>query len=224
VASAAARLRHLAEQAEPGSDAQLQLVQTFAAVQPGGEHATWLRGLLEGTEVLEGLAVDTDMRWTLLTALARVGAATEAEIEAEHQRDRTATGREHAAEALAAIPTPEAKAAAWRRAQEEDLPNSVLASVAAGFTASTDRALLGPYIEPYFAMLDTVDRKGSHAIVEILVRGFYPLTLASQELHDATQRWLDEHPDAPAALRRLVVENRDPVARALKAQARDADA
>jgi aminopeptidase N len=53
---------------------------------------------------------------------------------------------------------------------------------------------------------------------------FYPRTLASQELHDATQHWLDTNPDAHPALRRLVAENRDPVARALRAQARDAEA
>ena len=51
-----------------------------------------------------------------------------------------------------------------------------------------------------------------------------PDFLVDRDLHDATQAWLDTHPDAPAALRRLVVENRDPVARALAAQARDAGA
>ena len=55
-----------------------------------------------------------------------------------------------------------------------------------------------------------------------LVFGFYPRPLANRRLHDASQAWLDSHPDAPAALRRLVVENRDPVARALEAQDRDA--
>ena len=57
-----------------------------------------------------------------------------------------------------------------------------------------------------------------------VVYGFYPRPLVDRELHDATQAWLDAHPEAPAALRRLVVENRDPVARALAAQARDAGA
>jgi len=224
-ATAAARLRSLAEAAEPGSDAQLQLVTTYAAVQPGGDHATWLRGLYDGSDALDGLAVDTEMRWTLLTSLAATGAATEAEIDAEHERDRTATGRERAEQARAALPTPEAKQAAWRRGvDEEGLPNSVLEAVGAGFGRAQDPGLLAPYVERYHAMLDDVGTRSSHAIIEILVSGFYPMALASRELHDATQAWLDAHPEAPASLRRLVAENRDPVARALRAQARDADA
>jgi aminopeptidase N len=100
----------------------------------------------------------------------------------------------------------------------------VLQAVATGFGTALDRTLLEPYVEKYHAMLNTVQDKGSHAIMEIVVTEFYPMPLADQRLLDATQQWLDDHRDAPAALRRLVVENRDPVARALRAQARDADA
>jgi aminopeptidase N len=35
---------------------------------------------------------------------------------------------------------------------------------------------------------------------------------------------LTAHPEAHAAMRRMVAENRDPIARALRAQQRDADA
>lgn len=225
VTAAAAGLRELALSAEPGSDAQLQLVGAYAAHQRGGDDAAYLRGLLDGTQVLDGLAVDTDMRWALLTSLAACGEATTDDIDAELQRDNTATGRERAEQARAALPTAEAKATAWRRGVEEDgLPNSVLEAVAAGFGNVHDTGLLEPYVEKYLAMLGTVETKTSHAIVEILVRGFYPMALADARLHAATEAWLTAHPDAPAALRRLVVENRDPVARALRAQQRDADA
>jgi len=58
--------------------------------------------------------------------------------------------------------------------------------------------------------------------VESLVYGFYPLPIADAALRDRTQAWLDANPQAPAALRRIVVESRDPVVRALAAQERDA--
>lgn len=225
LAAAAAALRELALSAAPGSDAQLQLVGAYAAHQGGGDDAAYLRGLVDGTQVLDGLAVDTDMRWALLTSLAACGEATTDDIDAELQRDNTATGRERAEQARAALPTAEAKATAWHRGVEEDgLPNSVLEAVAAGFGNVHDTRLLEPYVEKYVAMLDTVETKTSHAIVEILVRGFYPMALADARLHEATEAWLTGHQDAPAALRRLVVENRDPIARALRAQQRDADA
>ena len=86
----------------------------------------------------------------------------------------------------------------------------------------TPPELLRPFVERYHAMLDHVEDKGSHALVESLVFEFYPRPVADRGLLDATQAWLDSHPDAPAALRRLVVENRDPVVRALAAQERDA--
>ena len=59
-------------------------------------------------------------------------------------------------------------------------------------------------------------------LVDSIVHGFYPRPLVDRGLLEATQGWLDTHPDAPAALRRLVGENRDPIGRALAAQERDA--
>ena len=46
-------------------------------------------------------AIDTEMRWTLLTSMAAAGVASEAEITAERERDNTSTGREREARALA---------------------------------------------------------------------------------------------------------------------------
>ena len=61
-------------------------------------------------------SVDTDLRWTLLTALARLGDADADEIAAELERDNTISGQESAAAALAIRPTAEAKEEAWQRA------------------------------------------------------------------------------------------------------------
>ena len=73
LASVTARLRELATSATPGSDAQLQLVSAFAGYAHRDEDVVWVRGLLEGSAVLDGLAIDTEMRWTLLTSLATAG-------------------------------------------------------------------------------------------------------------------------------------------------------
>ena len=55
-----------------------------------------------------------------------------------------------------------------------------------------------------------------------IVIGLFPTLLAEQSTVDAADAWLAAHADAVPALRRLVVESRDGVARALRAQARDA--
>ncbi|HEY8619004.1 MAG TPA: aminopeptidase N [Dermatophilaceae bacterium] len=221
--SLTARLSTLATSAEPGSDAQLQLVSAFAAYAHRDEDVSWVRALLEGDAVLDSLAIDTEMRWTLLTSLATAGAATEREIQAEREKDNTATGRERAARALATIPTAKAKARAWHQViEEEGLPNQTVEALAHGFVRVHDTALLTPYIEKYHAMLTTVWASRTHAIAESVVEGFYPVALASRELADASQAWLDANPGATAALRRVVSENRDGVTRALAAQQRDA--
>jgi aminopeptidase N len=218
-----AGLRRLAKDAAPGSDAQLQLVTAYAALQSSPEDVAHVRGLLDGTDTLEGLAVDTEMRWTLLTSLAAAGAAAEGEIAAELERDNTSTGRERAARARAARPTLAAKEAAWEAAVgSADLPNSLLDATGLGFGRVVDPAVLEPFVERYHAALLRTWATRTHAIAESVVQQFYPVALASPRLRDATQTWLDSHADAPAALVRLVAENRDAVVRAVAAQERDA--
>jgi len=223
-ASTRDRLWEIARDAEPGSDAQLQLVSAAAALTTAGNETAHVRALLDGTEVLDGLTVDFEMRWTLLTALVAAGAAGAAEIDAEQAREDTATGRERAARARAARPSAEAKERAWAEAVEgSGLPTAVVEATALGFTRpGTPADLLRPFVDRYLALLDTLDSRGSHAVIETIVFGFYPRPLADRDLSARTQSWLDGHPDAPASLRRLVVENRDPVLRALAAQERDA--
>ncbi len=220
-----ARLWDIAKSADPGSDAQLQLITAAAGFTTSGDDTAYLRGLLSGTESLEGLTLDTDMRWTLLTGLAGAHELEDGEIEAELERDATATGRERAARARAAVPTPEAKEAAWKAAVEDDgLSNSMVDAYGLGFGRLGDVSALEPYVARYHDVLASLEDKGSMALIESIVAGFYPRGLASVELRDATQAWLDSHTDAHDALRRIVAENRDPITRALAAQQRDAQA
>ncbi|MDO5710749.1 MAG: aminopeptidase N [Micrococcales bacterium] len=218
-------LRDLALTAEPGSDAQLQFVTAFANWSQTPADLDLIEGLLEGTTNLDGLAVDTEMRWTLLTSLAVGGRADRARIDAERRRDDTATGRERAARALAARPTAQAKEDAWVAAVETPgLPNQTIDAIAQGFGRVHDSSLLLPYIQRYHDALDTVWRERTFAIAESIVLGFYPLVVADRVLLEASQQWLDTHPEAPDALVRLAAENRDSIARALQAQAFDAAA
>src|SRR6478735_4549442 len=111
--AAADRLLELARAAEAGSDTQLQLVKSFAgrAATPGQLDA--VRDLLDGKATLDGLSIDTDLRWELLTSLVAGGRAAEPDIAAQLADDATATGQRAAAAAHAAVPTPESKASAW---------------------------------------------------------------------------------------------------------------
>jgi aminopeptidase N len=223
-ARAADALLRLLEQPDvvaPGSDLQLLLARSFAAHAITPDQVGVLAGLLSGDRTIEGLAVDTDMRWGLLTAVVAAGAAGEPEIAAELERDATSSGQVHAAAARAAVPTASAKAEAWKLIVEQgELPNAMQEAVIGGFGRVNDLGLLEPYVEPYFAALVPVWQSRTNEMATQITVGLFPTQLASPELLERTERWLAE--PAEPALKRLVVEGRDGVARALRAQSRDA--
>ncbi|WP_329465146.1 aminopeptidase N [Streptomyces sp. NBC_01431] len=218
-----ATLAHL-RTSEPGSDHQLAWARAFAATARTPQQLDLLQGLLTGSEVIEGLAVDTELRWTFVERLAATGELDEAEIAAELERDRTAAGERHAATARAARPTPEAKAEAWASVVEADtLPNAVQEAVIGGFVQPDQRELLAPYTEKFFAAVKGVWDSRSHEIAQQIAVGLYPALLVSQETLDATDAWLSTA-EPNAALRRLISESRAGVERALRAQTADAAA
>ena len=213
----------LAQAAEAGSDSQLQLATSFAAAAADDKQWEQVRRLRDGDTVLAGLAIDTDLSWQLLIALAAGGKVTGADIDAALAADNTAKGSELAAQARAALPTPADKQAAWDSlVVRDDLPNTVVRSAAAGFVHPAGAALLEPFVAPYFDMLLPVWESRTYQIANYLITGLYPAPLANTALRDATRAWLAEHGQAPAALRRIVAENLAGVERALSVQARDA--
>ena len=210
--------------AEPGSDHQLAWARAFAASARTEEQLDLLQGLLDGTEEISGLAVDTELRWSLVQRLAATGRADEKAIAAELERDKTSAGERHAATARAARPTDRAKAEAWASVVESDrLPNAVQEAVIGGFVQADQRELLASYTAKYFDAVKDIWNSRSHEMAQQIVVGLYPALQVSQETLDATDAWLASA-EPSAALRRLITESRAGIERALKAQAADAAA
>ena len=214
---AAIALREL-RAAEPGSDHQLAWAGFLAGSAVGDEEYGLLADLLAGRTRIPGLDVDTELRWTFLKALVGAGRAGVAELDAELERDQSAAGRLHHTAGLAARPLAQAKAEAWHLAVEEgDQPSDLLEELLGGLGRADQRQLLPPFVEPYFTRLDAVwaERTIENA-ARIASLGF-PNLLVEQGTLDRADAWLaGEH--APA-LRRLVLEQRDDLARALAARA-----
>ncbi|MFI1887254.1 aminopeptidase N [Streptomyces jumonjinensis] len=218
-----ATLAHL-RSAEPGSDHQLAWARAFAATARTPQQLDLLQALLDGGESIEGLAVDTELRWAFVERLAATGVLDEDGIAAEYERDRTAAGEQHAATARAARPSAEAKAEAWAAVVEGDsLPNAKQEAVISGFVQSDQRELLAPFTEKYFAAVKGVWESRSPEMAQQIVVGLYPSLQVSRETLEVTDAWL-ESAEPAAALRRLVSESRSGVERALKARAADAAA
>lgn len=208
--------------AEPGSGFQLAWARAYASAARSAEDLAALRGWLEGNGVPSGLRMDTELRWSVLTALVTNGAAGPDDIEAELASDRTASGEREAALAHALVPTPENKAAVWARLTgPEPLPNWRHRALLRGFAHPTQVELVRPYRERYFATIAQVWASRDSEPAQEFVLLAYPAYLVEEETVAATDGWL-AGAGQPAPLRRLVAEGRDGVIRALKARARDA--
>ena len=218
------RLLELARAAQAGSDKQLQLVRAVAAHAVTGEQLDVVAGFLEGTSALEGLDVDQDLRWDLLTGLVAAGRFGEEQIRTEENRDRTTTGRERAAEARAAIPTPEAKKATWRAlVDDSSMPNETQVRVLRGLTSVERRPdLLVPFVSEYVEAIDSLWSSRTFHMAENLLTGLWSCATVGLDGADpaaALEGWLESHAQAPAALRRIVRENLDDTRRVARAQA-----
>ncbi|WP_028926390.1 aminopeptidase N [Pseudonocardia acaciae] len=208
----------MARAAEPGSDGQLVAVNSLTGSVLDDAKLDVLAGWLAGTDVLDGLVVDTDLRWRLLQALVAHGRAGEAEIAAEQERDATSAGERQAERARSLVPTAEAKERAWQRAVHDDtLPNAVSDAIISGFSHPAQRGLLAPYTERYFAEVADVWKRRTSERAQPVVLGLFPSWAVDKDTVDAADAWLASE-SHPPALRRLVSEGRAGVVRALAAR------
>ncbi|MEU3459964.1 aminopeptidase N [Streptomyces sp. NPDC006733] len=208
--------------AEPGSGHQLAWARFFAAVASSAADLQLLSGLLEGNAKIDGLEIDQELRWAFLEPLAAAGEVDEAVIAAELARDDTASGRRHQVRCLAARPSAAVKAQVWASVVESDaLSNALVEASIAGFDQPGQEELLAPYADRYFEVIERIWSQRSIEIGMAIVRGLFPRYRIAQETADAAAAWLDAHQDAAPALRRLVLESRDDLTRALRAQAVD---
>lgn len=226
----ATRLVELARAADAGSDHQLAFVNALCASVLSGPQLDLLSDLLAADPAgqgLPGLQVDTDLRWRIVAALAaggRIDADGQATpfIDAEAQRDPTATGLRHAVAASAARPQAEVKSQAWREVIEDDtLPNITARAIIAGWNQPGQRELLKEYTQRYFGTIDKVWERRSSEVAQTVVVGLYPSWDISTEALEAAD-WFLGGLHVPPALRRLVLEGRAGVERSLRARKFDA--
>ena len=162
-----------------------------------------------------------NLRWLLLHRLASRGAAGPAEIDAELARDATDAGARHAATCRAAIPDPAAKEEAWDQIVGGQLANATFRATLGGFADADADELLAPYAERYFDVVAGIWRDWSSDMAQFFTERAYPSWEITPDIIAATDGYI-ERTSPPPALRRLLTEARDDVARALRCRERDA--
>ncbi len=217
-------LRKLAESAPPGSDIQLAYVRAFTGVASSAHDLSFLAALLDGSAVLDGLSVDTELRWSLLGRLVSRGKAGEPEIAAELASDATDVGERNAAYCRAVVPSADAKLAAWESLAGGELPVPTFRVALAGFADPDQPELTAPYRERFFAMIGDAWRDWTAArMAQEFVPGMYASFELSAETVAATDAYIASA-EPPADLSRLLSEGRDEILRALRCQQRDRQA
>jgi aminopeptidase N len=107
---------------------------------------------------------------------------------------------------------------------EEGMPNAILENSLLGFNRTHDRALLEPFVEPYFEALETVWTTRGNDMAQDLVQLLYPTALVTRPGLDVlgrTEAFLAELGDRHPGLRRMLLEVKDGAERALRVQAAD---
>lgn len=205
---------------EPGSDLQLLFARAFATTSTSADQLAKVRSMLDGK--IAGLVVDADLRWHLLNCLIEKGAATVEELDAELERDNTANGQRYAAFARAAFPSAKVKSAAFEAAITSGMSNHIQLATIRGFQRPSQRELLAEYVDRYFEIVLQVWETENYEIASNVAMMLYPTYIISQETLAKTEKWITNvGPEAKNGLRRIMAENRDAMARALSAQAKD---
>ncbi|MEV5970778.1 aminopeptidase N [Streptomyces sp. NPDC051921] len=207
--------RALMRRTEDGDAPGLRLtaVRTYidSATTPD-KIASWLA---DGT-VHGGPELDPELRWRILARLAVLGATDEAAIAAELERDRSASGQEGAARCRAALPTTEAKEAAWASMfATDDLSNYLFTATAQGFWKPEQAELVRDYVARFY--LDAVAMAGrrSPAMAEAAGRWAFPSYAVDAESLALGERHLADDEMIPA-LHRKLVDQLDDLRRALR--------
>ncbi|GAA1052001.1 aminopeptidase N [Dietzia natronolimnaea] len=218
-----------ARASEAGSDHQLAFLAALCSCPLGADQTRVLATLLDAgpdEAGLPGLTLDTDLRWTVLTALVAAGAENSDRIDEELAADDTAGGARRAATARAARPTVGAKeeAEALLTATGDDAPsNALVRATLLGIDLPGQEHLLTGLCERYLDDVTALWKARSGDLAKTVAAGLFPAWSVDA---DTVARFDAVIADTsrPAALRRILAEQNADLTRALEARAVDAAA
>jgi aminopeptidase N len=203
----------MAKLKECGAGSELQLSAFRAAVHTCDDPAAlrdWMGRLPDGIDM------DLDLRWRLLTRLATLGATDRAELDAALADEPTGQSRVEHTRAVASLPTPEGKAFAWERFDGTvDVPNYELEAAGRGMWRGGQDAVTREYVERYFAELPRTVEVRSGWVLADAARDFFPRLSVDRATVERAHRLAGEE-SLDLSLRRALVDSTDDIERALR--------
>ncbi|GAB3623572.1 aminopeptidase N [Mariniluteicoccus endophyticus] len=204
------------DDAEPGSDRQLTAWRTLIGTSHDEDQ---LRGWLTGDGVPSGRELDSEMAWSVVERLAALTGDREL-VERQFAGDRSASGRNHRARALAAIPEPEAKETAFDLLMGPSEASAYeLYATADGLFLPEQVELTERFVEPFFAKVNsTASFRRGWALARLVLQAF-PLSVTSQRTLDLVGETLAK-PDLDPSVRRSLTDAAEVLRRAVESQRR----
>ena len=182
-----------------GPDPELALALTRGLAETTPD-AVLLEGWLVDRVTHTGIDLDQRLRWTAIHRLAALGAIGADEIDEERLEDGTVVGQLGSTRALAALPHPEAKAAAWALMFDDpEVSNRAFVAAADGFWDAEQRELVHPYVGRYLAEAPTVARERGQAFSQLVGQAFPAIPWTDEDLVLLEQALTG---DLPTVLRR----------------------
>ncbi|WP_020137524.1 aminopeptidase N [Streptomyces sp. 351MFTsu5.1] len=207
--------RDLIRRTEDGDNPGLRLIAVRHCINVAAHPDTIAAWLADGT-VPGGPELDPELRWRVLARLAVLGATDEAAIAAELARDPSATGQEGAARCRAALPSEEAKAAAWDAMfTRDDLSNYLFTATAQGFWQPEQADLVRQYVPRYYDDAVALAARRGPAIADAVGRWAFPDYAIDEDTLRLGETCLRDADPIPA-LRRKLTDQLDDLGRALR--------
>ncbi|MEU4396736.1 aminopeptidase N [Kribbella sp. NPDC023855] len=206
----AAALTARLAQTPPGSSLQLAITRGVISTT---DDAKLLQAWLDGSDVPDGLQVDTDLRWSLVLRLVRLGVYGKAEVEAELAKDRSTEGVTQAARCLAA--SADGKEAAWQRIMTDaTIGVNELFATCEGFWHPAQAELTAPYVERYFAEIARTGEIRSGMAVAMTVSRIFPRYAVDERVIELAETLIADDTVAPS-IRRMSADQTDDLRRAI---------
>jgi aminopeptidase N len=203
------------DRSEPGSDRQLA---AFRACVRTSVDDQLLRGWHDETHLPPGLDLDPELLWGVVRRIVLL-TGDETLIDAALGRDPSASGRNHAAQARASIPSADAKEAAWLLLmQPSELSAYELYATAEGFFDPRQTALTAGYVPRYFAEIGATAEFRSGWVLGGVATKAFPSTAATPETVQLAEQTLSR--DLAAPVRRALVDATDRLRRAVASLSR----
>ncbi len=195
---------------------------------------TWLRGvlglaatpadldrlvrLMDGTERIEGVEIDQDMRWGLLAKLVSFGRPqAEDRLAQERQKDPSDKGKKSAFQCEASRPGGDEKERHWQlflAGPGDKMSSDFLKNGMARFHWAHQAALLAPWVERFFAEVTGIFEKKSPEYAKAFCLSLYPTYRAERAVLARGEALLEKTTNP--TLRRMLKESNDELLRAIR--------